>query len=81
MHGEHSIRVRNSWNRGMALFIDEVCRASTNKLLALSKSKPVLRYEIASGTSSSVIEVFCYAMWTIKAKIVADGKQIGSDTF
>jgi hypothetical protein len=31
--------------------------------------------------SSFLIEVFCYAMLTVKAKIVVDGQQIGGDTF
>ncbi len=81
MHDGHSIRVHNSWNRSMKLFVDDVCRASTNRIFALDKSKPVLRCEMASGTSSCVIEIYAYAVLEVYAKIVVNGKWIGGDNF
>ncbi len=82
MHDGHSIRVRNSWTGGMQLYVDGECRASTTKLFALNKTRPVLRYELPPSTPGSfVIEVFAYALLTMKAKIVVDGHQIAGDRF
>jgi hypothetical protein len=77
----HAIRVRNSWNRGMKLYVDGVCQAATGRLFALSRSKPVLRYSVKAEHSSFLVEVFCYALLTVKAKIVVDGQRIGGDAF
>jgi hypothetical protein len=77
----HAIRVRNSWNRSMKLYVDDVCQAATGRLFALSRTSPVLRYNVVTEDSSFLIEVFCFALFTVKAKIVVDGRQIGGDTF
>jgi hypothetical protein len=80
-HAGHAIRVRNSWNRGMKLYVDDVCQAATSRLFALSRSSPVLRHKVVAEHSSFLIEVFCVAWLTVKAKIVVDGQKIGGDTF
>jgi len=81
IHAGHSIRVRNSWNRGLKLFVDDVCQASTNRIFILSKSKPLLRCELVSETSPFIIEVYCYGTWEVYAKIVVNGQWIGGDNF
>jgi len=80
-HCGHEIRVRNSWSHGMKLFVDGDCRAKTSRLFALSRSKPVLSHQVAADSASFVIDVFCYALHTIKVKIVVDGQQIAGDPF
>jgi tRNA A-37 threonylcarbamoyl transferase component Bud32 len=80
-HAGHSIRVRNSWNRGLKLFVDDVCHASTHRIVILSRSRPLLRYEMTSGTSPWVIEVYCRALLEVKVKIVFNGQWIGGDNF
>ncbi len=65
----------------MKLYVDGDCRAATNSMLALSPSEPVLSYQVAAEGASFLIEVFCYALLTIKAKIVVDGQQIAGDSF
>ena len=65
----------------MKLFVDDVCQASTNRIFALDKSKPVIRCEMPSGTSSYVIEIYAYAVLEVCAKIVVNGKWIGGDNF
>ena len=80
-HGRHEILVRNSWSHGLKLFVDGECRAETNKLFAVSRSKPILTYQMVSCEESFLIEVFCYALLTVKAKIVVDGQQIAGDRF
>jgi hypothetical protein len=80
-HAGHSIRVRNSWNRGLQLFVDDVCQASTDRIIILTKTMPLLHSEIASGTSPCIIEVYYYATWEVYAKIVVNGQWIGGDNF
>ena len=45
------------------------------------KSKPLLRYEMISGTSPYIIEVYCHAAFEVYAKIVVNGQWIGGDNF
>jgi len=81
-HDGHSIRVHNSWTTGMQLYVDDKRCAGNNRLFALNKKKPFLRYEFPrSSGGSSIIEVFAYALFCVKAKIVVDGAQIAGDTF
>lgn len=79
-YGGHDICVHNSWSHGMKLYVDGDCRAATGRLLALSRSKPVLSHRVA-GDAAFLIEVFCRALLTVKAKIVVDGRQIAGDSF
>ena len=77
-----SIRVHNSWTGGMQLYVDDVCCADSRKLFALSKTKPILSHElIRPSGGASIIEVFAYALFTVKAKIVVDGQRITGDHF
>lgn len=80
-HSGHEIHVRNSWSHGLKLYVDGDCRAATSKLFALSKSKPFLSYQVVADGASFLIEVYCYAFFTVKAKIVVDGQQIAGDSF
>ncbi len=80
-HSGHEIRVHNSWSHGMKLYVDGDCRAVTSRMLALSPSEPVLSYQVIAEGASFLIEVFCYALLTVKAKIVVDGQQIAGDSF
>lgn len=47
----------------------------------LSRNKPVLSHQVVSEGASFLIEVFSYAIFTVKAKIVIDGQQIAGDSF
>jgi len=80
-HAGHRIRVDNSWNRGMKLFVDDVCQASSSRIFALDKTRPILRCELAAGTSPYVIEVYCYARAETLVKIVVNGQWVGGDNF
>jgi hypothetical protein len=80
-YGGHEIRVRNSWNRGMRLYVDGVCRARTDEMIAISRSRPILSHQVVTESESFLIEVFCFALLTVKAKIVVDGQQIAGDKF
>jgi serine/threonine protein kinase len=80
-HAGHSIRVRNSWNRNLKLFVDGVCHASTGRIISLKKSTPLLRYEMASGSSPYIVEVYCRALLEVRVKIVVNGQWVGGDNF
>lgn len=80
-HGGHKIRVRNSWSHGIRLYLDDECCTSTTKFFALSRSKPLLWHRVTAGGASFLIEVFCFAIFSVKAKIVVDGEQIAGDRF
>jgi len=80
-HAGHAIRVRNSWNRGLKLYVDDVCQTATSRLFSISRSRPVLRHQFVAEHSSFLIEVFCVAWLRVKVKIVVAGQQIGGDAF
>jgi hypothetical protein len=76
----HSIRVTNSWFGGAKLYIDGECRDVNTDTFAVSVDAPVLRARIdPNNMSSSLVEVFCKAIITVKAKIHIDGKKVAGD--
>jgi hypothetical protein len=78
----HSIRVHNSWTGGAQLYVDGECRAATPKVFALDKKHPILRCEFDAGDGSKhTVEVFAYAVLTVRVKIVVDGQQVAGDEF
>lgn len=81
-HEGHQIRVRNSWNRGIKLFVDDVLWAEDARLVVLDKHTPVLRAEVQPESGKPfVVEVFAYAIMSVKAKIAVNGVQVAGDSF
>lgn len=81
-HEGHQIRVRNSWNRGIKLFVDDVLWAENGKMMVLDKHTPVLRAEVQPEAGKPfVVEVFAHAVMSVKAKIAVNGAVIAGDTF
>ncbi|KAF0176532.1 MAG: hypothetical protein IV086_14635 [Hyphomonadaceae bacterium] len=77
----HKIRVCNTWFFGAKLYIDGERRDTDNELLAFG-AKPIMSARLVRDDSQSdLVEVFVRAVFTVKAKIYADGKQIGGDDF
>lgn len=66
---------------GLRLYVDGYCCASKNGLFAVSKSSPVLSYQVATTERSFQIDVYCFAIITVKVKISIDGRHIGGDRF
>jgi hypothetical protein len=78
----HQIRVRNSWNRGIKLFVDDVLWDENKRLLALDRHTPVLRAQVEPETGMPfVVEVFSQALLAVKCKIAVNGQQIAGDSF
>jgi hypothetical protein len=77
-----SIRVRNSWTGGIQLYVNDNCCASNTELFAIDKTKPVIRHEFTAFSGAPfVIEVFAYALLTVKVRIVINGTQVAGDSF
>jgi hypothetical protein len=78
----HEILVRNSWNGGIRLFVDEQQVAENRTLFALDKKAPLLSatYTPASG-KPFLVEVFAYALFSVNVKIAVNGKQVGGEVF
>lgn len=76
------IKVRNSWNDGLKLFVDGEQVAENGSMFALDKTRPLLTVSVARADGTSfLVEVFAYAMLTVSVKIVVDGKQIAGEAF
>lgn len=79
----HRIRVQNTWFSGAKLYIDGECRDTNKQLFLVSGAITRLSARlVVSESQSQVIEVFMKApLFTTKAKICLDGRQIGGDVF
>lgn len=78
----HQIRVRNSWNRGIKLYVDDVLWAENTSMVAIDKHQPVMRAPVEPQFGKPfVVEVFAFAIMTTKVKIAVNGVQIAGDTF
>ena len=77
----HSIRVSNTWTGGAKLYIDGE-RRDTNNAQVVSPSGAALSARLELGRADSpLVEVFVKSLFTVKAKICIDGKQVGGDVF
>ena len=78
----HELMVRNSWNGGIRLFVDEVQVAENRQLVSLDKRRPLLSASVARKNGKPfLVEVFAYAIFSVSVKIVVDGKQVGGEVF
>ena len=77
---EHEIAVRNSWNGGIRLLLDGQQVAENRMMFTLDKDRPVLSALGARDKGGPfLIEVFAHALFSVRVKIVVDGKQIGGE--
>ena len=78
----HNIRVRNCWNRGIKLFVDDTLWAESDTMLALDKHTPVLRAQVDPGSGEPfIVDVFAHAIMSVKVKIVVNGEPVAGDAF
>jgi len=81
-HAGHHIRVRNSWNAGIKLFVDDKLVAERTEFIAIDKTTPFMRAQITPHSGEPfVVEVFAYAILTVKLKIAVNGEMIAGDMF
>ncbi|UBV44695.1 hypothetical protein LAJ19_16165 (plasmid) [Deinococcus taeanensis] len=73
LHG----RVVNGWRSGLSLFVGEECLASTNRMVAVGGPPPLLTAEVTDANGQRrKIEVFARAIFTVKIRIVVDGRPL-----
>jgi len=78
----HDIRVRNSWNDGLKLFVDGEQVAENGSMFALDKNRPFVAATVTRADGKTfLVEVYAYALLSVSVKIVVDGKQIAGDVF
>jgi len=75
------IRVENTWSGGARLFVNQEIVSSNNDSFALSRSKPFMTARALINGTEKLIEVFIYAIFTVKIKICVDGNQVAGDDF
>jgi hypothetical protein len=75
------IRVENSWTGGAKLYVHGECRDTTTRMVA-SPDRPALSARLrVNDPDSPLIEVFMKAVFTVRAKICVNGRQIAGDAF
>ena len=78
----YEIRVRNSWNKGLKLYVDGALLVEHDDMLALDRHTPIISLTLESEQGKSCrIDIFALAVLTVKIKIVINGKQIAGDAF
>jgi hypothetical protein len=78
----HTIRVVNTWFSGSKLYIDGDCRDTNTQFLNLSFSRPALSASVQGHNGERhLIEVFFRSLFTVRAKICVNGRQVGGDVF
>lgn len=79
---DREIRVQNSWNGGMRLFIDDEQVAENHQLFSVDKERPLLTASVAREKGAPfLVEIFAHALFWVSVKIVVDGKQVGGEVF
>jgi hypothetical protein len=79
--GDTEIKVENTWFSGAKLFVNQKLVAENNDYLALNKSEPLMTAKVLIDGSEKLVEVFAFAIFTVKIKICVDGIQIAGNNF
>ena len=79
--GDTEIRVENTWLGGARLFVNGDVVARTDDYFALNKSKPMMTARVVIDGAEKLVEVFCFAIFTVKIKICVEGIQLAGDRF
>ena len=79
--GDCEILVVNTWFSGLTLLVNGEEIRKYDNLAAVSKDKPIISEHVEINGSKRLIEVFVYAVFTVKIKICVDGAHISGDDF
>ncbi len=71
--------LENTWLSGAKLFHGGELVASNSELFALDKNKAIMSAKVMIGEVERLVEVFAYAIFTVKLQIRIDGKKIAGD--
>lgn len=79
--GNTEIKVENTWFGGAKLLINGQVVAENKQIFSTSKTNPLMSVRTQIDGSERLIDVFAYAIVTVKIKICVDGKLVGGDSF
>lgn len=79
--GNTEIKVENTWFSGASLFVNQDVVARYDDYFALSKADPIMSAKVVIEGVEKLVEVFCFAIFTVKIKICVDGVQLAGDRF
>ncbi|PKM18386.1 MAG: hypothetical protein CVV11_13790 [Gammaproteobacteria bacterium HGW-Gammaproteobacteria-15] len=77
----HKITVENTWFGGAKLFHNNDLVATNNDFFAVKKSVPLMSGKITINGVEHLIQVFGYALITVKLQIKINGKYLAGDRF
>jgi len=77
----HKFLVENKWFGGLKVFHNDELLEHSKKFLSIDKSKPFIAKTITIEGSPRLLEVYAYAMTTVKLRIEIDGLKIAGDDF
>ena len=73
--------VDNTWFNGATLLVDGQTVARCGDLFALKKERHIMTATVNFDGVDMLIEVYIYAIFTVKIKICVDGSPIGGEVF
>lgn len=79
--GSDRFRVENTWFKGAKLSHNDALVATSDDMLALDKRAPIMSADVAVNGQTRKVEVFAWAILTVKLQIRIDGQFIGGDKF
>ena len=79
--GNTHIKFENTWFSGAKLFVDGELLVKDNSMFALDKNSPQVAKKILVDGAEYLIEVFAYAIFTVKLKLHVNGEFVAGDRF
>ncbi|MBO2621125.1 hypothetical protein AAEI00_19220 [Shewanella algae] len=79
--GNTHIKFENTWFRGAKLFVDGEIVVKDNSFFALDKNSPLVAKKIVVEGVEHLVEVFVYAIFTVKLKLHVNGQYVAGDKF
>lgn len=77
----HTFLVVNRWFGGLKFYHNDRLIEHNKKLLALDKNKPFISETIIIEKIPRLVEVYAYAVTSVKIQIRIDGRKIAGDDF
>ena len=70
--GDDRLRVENTWLSGVTLFLNDQAIGFNESLFAVDKNTPLISVDAVVDGKESLIEVFVWAILTVKIQIAVD---------
>jgi hypothetical protein len=79
--GDTEIKVENTWFSGAKLFVNQKLVVENKDSFALKKTIPIMTARVVIDGTEKLVEVFAFAIFTVKIKICVDGIQVAGNRF